>query len=83
MTVGIKGWLGVLIILLGAGLIVSWAFGLALVTSIVVILLMVFAPIAGFLVAVFLPLPGILRIIVALAVMALLMLFGLQYLGVM
>lgn len=83
MTIAVKGWLGVLIILLGAGLIVSWAFGLALVTSIVVILLMVFAPIAGFLVAVFLPLPGILRLIVGLAVMALLMLFGLQYLGVL
>lgn len=82
-TVSIKGWLGLVIVLLGAGLIVSWGFGLALVTAVLLVGLVVVAPIVGLLVAIFLPLPGIFRVIAALSVSVLILLFGLQWLGVL
>jgi len=80
--VSIKGWWAVLLVIVAVGFIVSWAFHLGLWTAVLVVGLVVAAPVLGALVAIFLPLPGIFRIIAGFAVSVLALLFGLQYLGV-
>ena len=64
-------------------LILSFVLAVSLMVALAVMLLMVFAPVLGILLIMYLPAPTIIKSIIGLSVTILFIVFGLRYLGVM
>ena len=78
----LKGVLGLLVVLGIVTVILSFVFAVPLLTALAVMLLVIFAPVAGILVGMFVPAPTIIKGILSLTVTVITIVFGLKYLGV-
>jgi len=77
-----KGLLGLAIVLGVVTVILSFVFAVPLLTALAVMLIVIFAPVAGILVGMFVPAPAIIKGILSLTITILIIVFGLKYLGV-
>ena len=78
----LKGLLGLAVIVGIVALILAFIFSVPILTALAILLLVIFAPIAGVLVAMFIPAPAIVKGIVGLTLTVVVIVFGLNYLGV-
>jgi hypothetical protein len=82
LSFDMRVWGAGILMVVVAGFIVSWAFDLPFLTSILAVGLIILAPVFAILVAVFLPGPPQLKGLAALIILAVSLIFGLRYLGV-
>ena len=78
-----KGILGLVVALALVALVLAFVFGVTLWTGLLILALVIAAPIAGGLVALFVPGPMILRIVAGLSVSIVALVYGLRYLEVL
>jgi len=78
----LNGWWAVFAAIVLTVFVVSIVLGITLYAAALVLALVIGAPILGLLVAVFLPLPVFVRVVIALSVSILALVYGLQHLEV-
>jgi hypothetical protein len=78
----LKGILGLAVIVGIVALILAFIFSVPILTALAILLLVIFGPIIGMLVGVLIPAPVIIKGIVGLTLTVVVIVFGLNYLGV-
>ena len=78
-----KGILGLVVALALVALVLAFVFGITLWAGLLILGLVIAAPIAGALVAIFVPGPMVLKIVAGLSVSIVTLIYGLDYLEVL
>lgn len=78
-----KGLLGLVVALGIVAVVLAFVFGISVWTGLLLLGLVIAAPIAGGLVAIFVPGPMIVKAICGLSVSIIVLVFGMRYLGMM